>query len=133
MQANRRSDTGPECQLRSELHSRGCRFRKDFRVDLSDLRVRVDVAFPRARVAVFMDGCFWHRCPLHSTDPKRNSEFWMRKLQGNVDRDRRVDAALIAAGWTVVRCWEHEAAHEAADRVETALHKETSETGPPCL
>lgn len=136
MRANRRSDTGPECALRSELHARGRRFRKDFRVDVSNLRVPVDVAFPRARVAVFVDGCFWHRCPLHASDPKRNAEFWERKLQRNVERDRLVDETLVEAGWTVVRCWEHESAGEAADRVEVALNRAAVEgcrRAPNCV
>jgi DNA mismatch endonuclease, patch repair protein len=117
MLANRRSDTAPELALRSELHVRGLRFRKDHRVDLTDCAVRPDVVFTRARVAVFIDGCFWHRCPLHATDPKANSDYWGPKLRANAARDRRVDDALSAAGWTVVRIWEHEDVIDAADRV----------------
>lgn len=101
------------------------RFRKDYRVDLPGARVRVDIAFPRQRLAVFVDGCFWHRCPEHATDPKINSEFWARKLRRNVERDGQVNAMLHAAGWTVLRCWEHECAIAAAERVRDALH-----TGP---
>jgi len=121
MKANRRCDTGPERKLRSVLHGRGLRFRKDYRVDVDWLRVRIDVAFPRARVAAFVDGCFWHRCPRHGSDPRRNGEFWRRKLDANVKRDRRVDTALPSAGWIVVRVWEHEPVEAAADRVVAAL------------
>jgi DNA mismatch endonuclease, patch repair protein len=121
MKANRRCDTRPERELRSALHARGLRFRKDYRLDLDELRVRVDIAFPRSRVAVFVDGCFWHRCPEHASDPARNAEFWQRKLERNVERDGRVNRELAAAGWTVVRCWEHQSAQEAAERVTTVL------------
>ncbi len=121
MQANRRCDTGPERRLRSALYARGLRFRKDYRVDLDGLRVRIDVAFPRAKVAAFVDGCFWHRCPKHGSDPRRNGEFWRRKLDANVQRDNRVDLALTAAGWIVVRVWEHERPETAADQILSVL------------
>lgn len=123
MQGNRRCDTGPERRLRSVLHSLGRRFRKDYRLDLDSLRVRVDIAFTAPRVAVFVDGCFWHRCPEHGTDPHCNGEFWRRKLDANVARDRRVDTALEAAGWTVLRVWEHEPPGTAADRITTVLSR----------
>jgi DNA mismatch endonuclease (patch repair protein) len=118
MQANRRVDTRPERSLRSVLHARGMRFRKDLRVDLRGLRVRVDVAFPRAKVAVFVDGCFWHSCPTHGTQPRANKSFWAAKLKRNVERDRRVDQALAEAGWSVVRVWEHEPPEDAAKDIE---------------
>jgi DNA mismatch endonuclease, patch repair protein len=107
MLSNRRTDTGPELRLRSLLHAHGARFRKDYRIDLNNLRVRADIAFPRYRLAVFVDGCFWHRCPEHGSDPRRNGDFWQRKLDRNVERDRRVDAALARADWKVLRFWEH--------------------------
>jgi DNA mismatch endonuclease (patch repair protein) len=87
------------------------------------LRCRPDVVFSKARVAVFVDGCFWHRCPQHLTDPRTNSTYWAAKLDRNVARDRRNDAALEAAGWHVIRVWEHESPSGAADRVEAALRK----------
>jgi DNA mismatch endonuclease (patch repair protein) len=121
MRSNRRTDTLPERTLRSALHRQGLRFRKDYRVELDDLRVRVDVVFPRRKLAVFIDGCFWHRCPQHRTDPRSNGDFWERKLSRNVERDREVDVALMKAGWTVVRCWEHEPTNAAAERVRNAL------------
>jgi DNA mismatch endonuclease (patch repair protein) len=77
-----------------------------------------------------VDGCFWHRCPEHGSDPRRNGEFWRRKLDANVARDERVDAALAAAGWTVLRVWEHEPAGSAADRIIVALRRiGTAEAG----
>lgn len=121
MKSNRRVDTIPERRLRSALHAQGLRFRKDYRIDLPTLRVRADVAFPRQRVAVFVDGCFWHRCPEHATDPVRNSDFWAAKLDRNVERDRQVDEALTEAGWELVRGWEHEPAEAIAERVATAV------------
>lgn len=89
------------------------------------MSVHVDVAFTAAKVAVFVDGCFWHRCPEHATMPKRNVEFWEPKLRRNVERDRIVDVALADAGWTVIRCWEHEAPSEVLPRIASAL-------GRPC-
>jgi len=85
-----------------------------------DLRVVPDVVFPRARVVLFADGCLWHRCPEHGSSPRANAAYWTPKLAGNVQRDRRVDAALAADGWAVVRVWEHEVVSDAdgvADRV----------------
>lgn len=116
--ANRRANTKPELALRSALHRRGLRFRKDHRLEAAGVKVRVDVAFPRHRVAVFVDGCFWHGCPEHQNTPKRNTAYWGPKLAGNQARDHRVNAALRADGWTVVRVWEHEDPERAADRIE---------------
>jgi DNA mismatch endonuclease (patch repair protein) len=116
MRANRRRDTGPELALRRELHRRGMRFRVDHQA-VPGLRCRVDIAFTRARVAVFVDGCFWHVCPVHGTAPKANHDWWATKLEQNVSRDRRNDQALREAGWTVIRVWEHEPPVQAADLV----------------
>jgi DNA mismatch endonuclease (patch repair protein) len=122
MRANRRRDTGPERALRSELHSRGRRFFVDHSIRIPAGRsVRPDLIFPRARVAVFIDGCFWHACPIHGTQPKANDAYWTPKLAENVARDARTTAALEAAGWRVVRVWEHVPAGEAADQVEHAV------------
>lgn len=103
-----------------EVLGRGVRYFVD-RAPLKGIRRRADLVFPRRRVAVYVDGCFWHRCPQHATDPKNNAEWWAAKLAANVARDRNTDAALAAAGWTVVRIWEHENPAEAADRVQAAL------------
>ena len=81
----------------------------------------MDVTFGGARVAVFVDGCFWHRCPVHSTLPKANREWWSQKLADNVDRDRRVDSALTQKGWRVLRIWEHEDPEGAADRIAAVV------------
>lgn len=115
----RARDTAPELALRRLLHARGLRYRVDF-APLPGLRRRADVVFTRARIAVFVDGCFWHRCPQHATEPKSNALWWQGKLERNVQRDRDTDAVLAAAGWLVLRMWEHEDAASAADRVLTA-------------
>lgn len=107
MKANRRTDTKPELALRAALHALGYRYRKDFRLDLPLRRVRPDVAFTRRKVAVFIDGCFWHACPEHGSRPKSNEWYWSPKLAKNIERDRAADEALVQAGWTVVRLWEH--------------------------
>ncbi|MFX0573177.1 very short patch repair endonuclease [Nocardia nepalensis] len=120
MARQRRAGTRPELALRRELHRRGLRYFVD-RAPLRGQRRRADLVFPRLRVAVYVDGCFWHRCPLHATDPKSNSQWWADKLSGNVARDRATDAALAAAGWRVIRVWEHENAAAAADRVQAVL------------
>lgn len=121
MQRNARRDTRPEIAVRSVLHQRGLRFRADLPLRLPERIVRPDVVFTRARVAVFVDGCFWHRCPIHGNQPRANSEYWAPKLERNVARDRAVDRALSAAGWTVVRAWEHDPPQVVADRVQAAV------------
>jgi DNA mismatch endonuclease (patch repair protein) len=119
--ANRRADTKAEVRLRSSLHHRGLRFRKDYLVRVDGVRARVDIVFTRVKLAIFVDGCFWHGCPLHQRVPKRNRDYWVPKLVANSERDRRVDAALRAAGWTVERVWEHEDADEAAGRLHSSF------------
>jgi DNA mismatch endonuclease, patch repair protein len=122
MRAIRRTNTKPELALRSALHRRGYRFRKDHRLDLNDgARVRPDIAFTARKVAVFVDGCFWHVCPEHGRDPTVNEWYWAPKLRRNMERDRAADAALAAAGWRVVRVWEHEPLAAAVDAVIAAL------------
>jgi len=122
MRAIRRTDTKPEIALRRALHHQGYRFRKDYRLDLADgKRVRPDIAFTARRVAVFVDGCFWHACPEHGSKPANNTWYWGPKLQRNVERDRVADAALSAAGWDVVRIWEHEPLDAAVTAVLAAL------------
>lgn len=121
MQANSRADTKPERQLRSELHQRGLRFRKNLRVAVGGRKVRPDVVFTGSRVAVFVDGCFWHRCPVHGRWPKQNVVYWTEKFRRNTARDRADTAALRSAGWKVLRVWEHESMEDAADRVSLLL------------
>jgi DNA mismatch endonuclease (patch repair protein) len=115
MMANR-AESALERDLRSALHRQGLRFRKNF-VPVPDLRCKADVAFPRAKVAVFVHGCFWHRCPMHGSYPKANAEWWAAKLDANAARDRRNREALEANGWTVVELWEHQELKEMVDRV----------------
>ena len=132
MRANRRVDTKPELALRHALHRLGYRYRKDFRLDLdSGRRVRPDIAFTTRKVAVFVDGCFWHACPEHGSKPRANEWYWGPKLIKNVERDRVNDAALILAGWTVVRLWEHVPIDEAVTTVLTALAATDPPPGPP--
>ena len=120
MRAQRRRDTAPELALRRELHRRGVRYYVD-RAPMKGVRRRADLVFPRRKVAVYVDGCFWHSCPQHATFPKNNAQWWAEKLAGNVTRDRDTDTRLTDAGWTVVRIWEHENPMVAADRVQEAL------------
>jgi DNA mismatch endonuclease (patch repair protein) len=120
MQRNRGSDTRHEVALRSVLHRRGLRFRKNA-APVRGLRCRADIVFPSAQVAVFCDGCFWHRCPDHGRPPRANAPYWRAKLDRNVQRDRQNDIDLAAAGWFVVRVWEHESPEDAATRIEAAL------------
>ena len=126
MVANRPRDTGPELALRRALFARGLRYRVHRR-PLPGLRAEADVVFPRERIAVFVDGCFWHGCAEHSVLPKSNRDFWEAKLAANVDRDRRSDRALDAGGWLVVRVWEHEAAADAADRIEATVRRQRTQ------
>src|SRR4051794_40848677 len=109
--------TAVEYALRRELHRRGLRYRLHRR-PIPGLRREADIVFPRARVAIFVDGCFWHACPTHATWPKANAEFWKTKIERNRERDRDTDARLADAGWTVVRVWEHD------DPMTSAVHIE---------
>jgi DNA mismatch endonuclease, patch repair protein len=118
----RRRDTAPELELRSELHRRGLRYRVDRR-PLKGVPSRADLVFGPARVAVYVDGCFWHSCPEHGTMPRSNNEFWEEKLARNRERDAETNAALREAGWSVIRVWEHEDPLAAADRVEAAVRE----------
>jgi DNA mismatch endonuclease, patch repair protein len=114
MQRMPRSSTGPEMLIRKELHRRGLRFR----INLRELPGRPDIVFTAARIAVFVDGCFWHSCPDHGLFPKNNRDWWREKLDRNVERDRQKDAQLEQMGWTVVHVWEHEQPSSAADAIE---------------
>lgn len=120
MEGQRRRDTKPELLLRSRLWSLGLRYRVDHQV-LPGLRRRADLAFIGPRVAVFVDGCFWHRCPEHGTAPRANREWWAAKLDRNVERDRDTDARLADADWLVVRIWEHDSVDDAVARIERSV------------
>lgn len=120
MLSNKRRDTSTELAIRRELHSRGFRYRVDY-PPVAGLRRRADVVFTRARLAVFIDGCYWHGCPLHGTQPKRNSVYWGPKLAANRARDEDTNVRLAAEGWTVLRFWEHESPASVADSIGAEL------------
>lgn len=119
MKNARRRDTSCELAIRSLVHRDGLRFRVDW--SLPATRRRADLAFPKAKVAVFVDGCFWHGCPLHATWPKANAEWWRDKLETNERRDRDTVERLRAMGWKVLRFWEHENSEIAARRIGAAV------------
>lgn len=119
MTAQRQRDTASEVALRSLLHRRGLRFRVQY--PLPSLRRRADIAFPRRRVAVFVDGCFWHGCPDHGTWPKENADWWREKIETNQHRDADTDRRLVEQGWTPIRIWEHEDPSAAVDRIAQTL------------
>ena len=116
MRGNRGRDTGPEMRVRRLLHAAGLRYRVNYR-PLASNRATADIVFTRAKVAVFIDGCFWHGCPEHHRPAKTNEWFWRTKVDATKERDHRTTEALLAAGWTVVRVWEHEDPSEVADRL----------------
>ena len=131
MLSTKRRDTGPEREIRSRLHAVGLRFRVDM-IPMKGLRSRADLVFRGARVAVFVNGCFWHGCPAHATWPKNNAAWWREKLEANRARDERVDATLRDAGWKVFRIWEHEDPAEATEQVARAVRaRSPSGTGSP--
>lgn len=129
MAAVKRANTKPEVELRQALHRAGFRFRKDYPIRADSVLVRPDIAFTRRRVAVFVDGCFWHGCPAHGQIPATNTSFWAAKLAANVDRDRRQDQLLAAAGWHVVRVWEHATVEDGLSAVESACGLTESPAG----
>lgn len=121
MASVRRRDTAPELALRKALHAAGCRFRKDFPIRAGGRLIRPDIAFTKRRVAVFVDGCFWHACPTHGQVPASNTDFWADKLAANVARDRLQTLLLSNAGWGVVRLWEHESIKDGVAAIQQAL------------
>jgi DNA mismatch endonuclease (patch repair protein) len=108
-------------RLRSALHRDGLRFRKNVLLRVEGLAVRPDIVFPGRRVAVFVDGCFWHRCPQHGESPRSNVSYWEAKLARNAARDHAVNTALTAAGWRVVRIWEHTPVDDAVVEIQAVL------------
>ena len=120
MRNTRQRDNRCELAVRSILHKIGLRFRVHASIQ-SIPRRTVDIVFPKERVAVFIDGCFWHRCPIHRTLPIANRTWWRDKLQTNTKRDKDTDQRLLAAGWKVVRIWEHEDPARAANKIRRAL------------
>jgi len=126
MQTQARRDTQPEMRLRRILYARRLRYRLHFPVP-GTVRRQIDIAFPGCRLAVFVDGCFWHGCPEHRAPSHTHSSYWTEKIAANRARDKDTDTRLTAAGWTVLRIWEHEDALTAADRIETIV-RETRRT-----
>ncbi|MEE7456818.1 very short patch repair endonuclease [Methylorubrum populi] len=120
MRRIRTTGTAPEIALRRELHALGLRYRVSYPVPGKPRRT-IDVAFTRHRLAVFVDGCFWHGCPVHGSLPKTNAAFWANKVDTNRLRDRDTDRALTAAGWHILRIWEHTGSEEASAMVLSAL------------
>ena len=120
MQANRSRDTGPELAVRRLVHAAGLRYRVDVR-PVPTLRCKADLVFTRAKVAVFVDGCFWHGCEEHFTHPKANADYWEQKINRNKSRDAASTRALDEQGWTVLRYWEHQPAAEVAKAIKAAL------------
>lgn len=116
MQDQPSRDTQPELALRRLLHAGGLRYRVD-RAPLPWLRRRADLVFGPAKIAVFVDGCFWHGCPQHGTQPRRNAQWWAEKLRRNRERDADTDRELTAAGWIPIRVWEHQDPRKAAEDV----------------
>ncbi|MGW0813781.1 very short patch repair endonuclease [Streptomyces viridiviolaceus] len=120
MQAIRSRDTKPEITIRRLVHAAGLRYRVAAR-PLPDLRRTADMVFRPAKVAVFIDGCYWHGCPEHYVPPKTNSGYWSEKVLRNVKRDRETDEKLREAGWLVLRFWEHEPSGTCADKIALAV------------
>lgn len=122
MQAIRSRDTKPEKLIRRLVHAQGLRYRVSAK-PLPNLRRTADMVFRPAKVAVFIDGCYWHGCPEHYVPPRTNPGYWSGKVAGNVARDRDTDQRLAEAGWTVLRFWEHESANRCALAIAAAVTK----------
>lgn len=122
----RQKGTGVELELRRALHAMGLRYRLQVPL-LSKPRRVADIVFPSSRVAVFVDGCFWHGCPQHATWPKKNADFWREKIETNRARDADTNQRLEELGWKVVRIWSHESAKEAAERIARIVRERSKE------
>lgn len=124
MARQKRADTSPEMALRRLLFAQGLRYRVGYKVPGMPRRT-IDIAFPGRKLAVFVDGCFWHGCPDHCVPPKNNAEWWAEKLRKNVARDRDTDLVLEREGWRVRRFWEHHDMVEAADTIHETVRMTT--------
>ncbi len=122
MQAIRSRDTKPERLIRRLVHANGLRYRVAAR-PLPDLRRTADLVFRPAKVAVFIDGCYWHGCPEHYVSPKTNPGYWSEKVARNIARDRDTDEQLSAAGWLVLRFWEHQSSDACALSIISAVRE----------
>ncbi|MEB3223087.1 MAG: very short patch repair endonuclease [Candidatus Sericytochromatia bacterium] len=123
MRSIRASGTAPEAEVRSRLHRAGLRFRKNATLRLPSGSTRPDIVFPRLKLAVFIDGCFWHGCPRHATHPRHNAWYWAPKLRQNRDRDARSTRELRSAGWLVRRFWEHVPPARVAQQVQALVQR----------
>lgn len=124
MKRQSREDTKPEVLVRKALHAAGLRYRLHYPVPENPRR-KIDIAFTRAMVAVFIDGCFWHRCPIHASTPKSNSNWWINKLETNHQRDEDTNRLLKTQGWEVLRFWEHQDPNQVASTIELAVRQRT--------
>ena len=129
MRANRGRDTAAELAVRRELHRLGFRYRID-RPPIPSVRRRADIVFTSVRLAVFIDGCFWHGCPIHGTWPKANAGFWRAKIETNRRRDADTDWTLVEAGWKVFRAWEHEDPTRVARKIANVVRRRRSRSTP---
>ncbi len=123
MQAVKHRDTAPEIALRSLLHKSGLRFRVNVKL-VSAVNTRADIVFKSRKIAIFIDGCFWHGCPKHGTKAKANAEFWNAKIKNNQERDKKVTKELRKYGWKVIRVWEHEVTERACDKIIKFINNE---------
>ncbi len=112
-------NTSPEKALRKALWRRGLRFRVQYGEE------KIDIAFPNEKLAVFVDGCFWHSCPIHGHIPKSNAEYWAPKLKKNIERAKAKDSRLASQGWAIMHFWEH----EVKENVESCADKVSSKLG----
>ncbi|QCW81038.1 very short patch repair endonuclease [Methylotuvimicrobium buryatense] len=126
MKKIRQTGTKAEMALRKALQRSGLRYRVNYQVLKKPRRI-ADVAFTKLKIAIFVDGCFWHGCPEHASWPKSNAEFWQHKIEANRARDADTDAKLKEIGWTVIRVWEHECPEMAADKINAVIDVKRSE------
>ncbi|WP_062528859.1 very short patch repair endonuclease [Demequina rhizosphaerae] len=130
MRGNKKRDTKPELAVRRLVHTSGLRYRVAA-TPIKGMRRTADLLFRPTKVAVFIDGCFWHSCPIHATSPKAHSDYWLPKLERNRERDAETTSTLEAAGWLVLRFWEHEDPAEVADAIITTVRERRDGIGTP--
>ena len=129
MRGNRSRDTKPELAVRRLLHHRGLRYRVNVR-PLPALRRTADIVFPGKRIAVFIDGCYWHGCPEHYVASKSNSDYWRPKIAATQARDAETSALLSSAGWVVLRYWSHASPNDVVDSINVTIKRRTDPAEP---